>query len=581
MKKILPLILAAAFLISCSHSSQFKTDQEYWADTDFDFDHVESVFEDTCDEDEAHYFACVEALNRLLSYSKESWFAFVFKGTSEKGIVAKAPFVKHDLPVEVKWVKRSDETKPLVRKNLSPYSKSLNQAYKISWTTLYKEKKQLPFIDLMNDALAMMKKEGTINQDNENYYASEVYDAYLEALIGPYTYLVTKESQSDFSQRPDKKLQGIGVELAQATNGFMVQKVMKGGPAEQAGILAGDIITDVKNNHEHAFISLAKAPKVEALSLIRGEEGSIVILNLKRKDKLIIKEVERSQFIYSPIQYSVISHGTEKFLYLSILSFYRAEFCPRIEKILEESKPYKGIILSLRENGGGSVEAAYCLAGLFLEEDKVIETALKLETDLRDPLDVDHEEVHEADDEVDTKTPMVVLVDRNSASASELVAAAFQDHGRAIIVGERTLGKGTGLTQVDRHDEVPYLKRNKDVVLYFANDFGVRPSGTKIEADGVTPDIYLKRTPEDKDINLVTKRQHMLEEFPWSYVYEFNKFPKWKPSPEAKARAAKLEACLQPKMPQILELYQSQLKAESLELPDFEVLQAVELLNCL
>ena len=566
-------------LASCSSTSEYKTSQQYWAETEFDWSRVkEKINDKSCHSDGDRFFSCVEGINGLLGFEKNGWFIF----SSQKGKEAKSVspnFLKgYNFNNNIMWVKRSEKSRKIVSKLLSKNYKNSNQGYKNNWLKYHQSGKRLPFNQLINLSIEYLKNKKVINDKNERYYAGQTYNFYLEALLGPYTFLEPREQVHDMHWRPNKEIQGIGAVLWKDDLGFKVEKVILGGPAHKAGLLVNDIITFVKPSSDKKFEGLASVKIDQAVSLIKGQEGTTVALKIIRDKKKLNFNVARARVELPAIEHKIIDSNGKRFLHLKVHSFYRQMFCPKVEGILSDNKPYNGIILDLRDNSGGSISSAYCLAEFFLKDDSLIDKKIFLRKGLKWPNDILKEETKVADDEEDINTPLIVLVNKNSASASEIVASSLQDNGRAMIVGERTVGKGTGLIRKKRHEEAPYMEDVEDLYFYNADIFGIRPRGTKIDGDGITPDIYLKPYP-NKTANTKTKWERRLDKFPWCYVMSpSNK--KWKHTSDELARNSKIQSCLDSKKKKVIKSYNKKSKINSTDKPDFQLMQTMELFGC-
>lgn len=328
----------------------------------------------------------------------------------------------------------------------------------------------------------------------ENITMAKAYNAYLESLIGSHTALVPRNKAKEKNTRPDKELQGLGVDLVEHPDGVEISLVRLNSGAYTAALLAQDVILAAKEEGSkdwHIFKGMSSAKIIPRLRGEKGTKVSLLVQRGKRQETII---VERKSFIVSPIEVVKRLSGDKNILHLYVNAFYDGDFCNRVSSFLLEQKPYEGIILDLRVNGGGSEKALKCLASFFLPPKTLLFQESLLKEDLRRPDEIVsvRSEYTEEESFLDITTPMVVLVSRLTASASEYTAAAFQDHERAIVIGETTFGKGTSQTHAYSHPEVPYLNHHSDVELLYVNEIGKRPNGEKIETIGITPDIKIE-----------------------------------------------------------------------------------------
>jgi carboxyl-terminal processing protease len=225
---------------------------------------------------------------------------------------------------------------------------------------------------------------------------------------------------------------GIGVSVAPDRRGLRVAKVFDGSPAARAGIVTGDLIVAVNGRQ------LKGVPAEKAIALIKGLPGTDVKLGVEQKraghtvlNTLTLTRATISEPVVASLTKTV--HSTK----LGVVAL--ATFSPGAHSEVREGvehelhKGASGIVLDLRSNGGGLVEEARLIASIFIEKGTIVSTRGRK---------VASETLTASGDAISPKIPVVVLVDKNTASASEIVTAALQDHHRATVVGTHTFGKG-------------------------------------------------------------------------------------------------------------------------------------------
>ena len=289
---------------------------------------------------------------------------------------------------------------------------------------------------------------------------------------------------------------GIGVEIGIQNQQARVVYVMDGGAADKAGVVAGDIITAIDQEE------LKGQNLRSAVDRLRGEVGSMVGITVKHKNGEVSSfELERDFVEVS----SVFSRPVDQdYGYFQVTHFTRKSADELLEQIqyMQDNLdgPLKGIVLDLRSNSGGVLSSAVTMADGFLDSGLIVSTRGRAENQL---------EYTAKPGQWLEGVPMVVLVDAASASASEVLAGALQDHERALIIGEKTFGKGSVQS-----------------ILSLRNGSGIRlttsryytPKGRSIQAEGIHPDV------EITDIQVVengdkTKREadldgHLVSETP-------------------------------------------------------------------
>lgn len=263
---------------------------------------------------------------------------------------------------------------------------------------------------------------------------------------------------------------GLGVECRWEAGNLVVERLVKEGPAEQAGILPGDRILAI-NQQELKGLS-----EEEARKLLVGEEGQVSKVRLQRAAEVVEKTVAQVRLSVVGVEAEI---QAKTLIYLGVHAFRTGTAATARERLNALKKPgIQGVILDLRGNGGGLLEEGVGIADLFLEDGPVVAVR---------PRTVAPEEFSASPSADDWTGPMVVLVDRNSASAAEVAAGALQRRGRARLAGERSYGKGT-VQRFFEYEDGSVLK------LTFARYF--LPDGTSVEGTGLTPDLPAS-TPEE------------------------------------------------------------------------------------
>lgn len=281
---------------------------------------------------------------------------------------------------------------------------------------------------------------------------------------------------------------GIGVELVIRNKSIRIVHVMDDGPASKAGLIRGDVITsiDQKDVRDQNLQS--------AINGLRGEAGSEVEITVKHQNG----EVSQSTLVRDYVKVaSVFSRPVDKdYGYFQITHFTRKSADELLEQIdymkANRDTPLKGVVLDLRNNPGGVLKPAVTIADGFLDAGMIVYTRGRAAGQL---------EYTANPGQWLQNTPLVVLVDRSTASASEVLAGALQDHGRALIVGEQTFGKGSVQSVLN-------LRNGAGIRLTTARYY--TPSGRSIQAEGIYPDVQIVPM-EVKENNHHQKREADLE----------------------------------------------------------------------
>lgn len=288
--------------------------------------------------------------------------------------------------------------------------------------------------------------------------------------LDPHSAYLLEEQFRSLDESSSGRFNGIGVNVEVVDRRIVVQAVISPSPADAAGINPKDVIVSIDGQ------PVEGRDLQEAIDELRGEPGSEITLEVldpqseTREVTLVRSSVEIPSLIFDLIEdqygYFRLSHFNRE----SAVHFQRT-----LESIRADGIELRGVILDLRDNPGGVLQPAVDLADGFLEDGVIVTTqgrnaSMQLEFSARpgDWL---------------AGIPMVVLIDRGSASASEVLAGALQDNGRALIVGEKSFGKGSVQTVLP-------LRNGAGIKLTTARYY--TPSGRSIQAEGIVPDVVLK-----------------------------------------------------------------------------------------
>jgi carboxyl-terminal processing protease len=321
-------------------------------------------------------------------------------------------------------------------------------------------------------------------------YVEEVTDkALLENAVrgmlsglDPHSSYLDGEDYRELREGTSGEFGGLGIEVGMEDGFLKVVSPIDDTPAHRAGIRAGDLIIRLDDNPVKG-LSLG-----DAVKRMRGKPGSRITLTILRDGvtKPLVIPIVRAQIRIQSVKSRFLEPG---YAYLRIAHFQAntvADLLAQLAHIKIENKgQVKGLILDLRNNPGGILGAAVGVVDAFLEKGRIVYTEGR-NRDAQMKYDAHGEDLIE-------RAPMIVLVNGGSASASEIVAGALQDHHRAILVGSRTFGKGSVQS---------ILPMNNSSALKLTTARYFTPSGRSIQAQGITPDItldHLKLASEKED----------------------------------------------------------------------------------
>ena len=313
-------------------------------------------------------------------------------------------------------------------------------------------------------------------------YVEEVTDQELieKAIDGmlsgldPHSGFMNEEVFQEMQMDTEGKFGGLGIEITMEEGFVKVIAPIEDTPAYEAGVLAGDYIIQID---ETPVFGLTLN---EAVELMRGKKGEPIVITISRANTEPFEiEIIRDYITIRSVKSEVLNNIG----YLRITSFNEQTESGLLDAIkkIEKENQIKGYVLDVRSNPGGLLTQAVKVTDIFLERGEIVSTRG------RDKKDIKRYRAKKAD-RIDGK-PLVVIIDGGSASASEIVAGALQDHRRAIIIGTQSFGKGSVQTII------PFQVSNSDVLT------GIRlttaryytPSGESIQGKGITPDITIEQ----------------------------------------------------------------------------------------
>ena len=323
-------------------------------------------------------------------------------------------------------------------------------------------------IDLFGEVLEKVKKEYVDDVDQ-----SEVIDSAINGVLqslDPYSAYMNPELFKNMQTDTQGKFGGLGIEIGMEAGVVKVISPIDGTPAAKAGIKAGDYIVKIGTTQVQG------KSLMEAVKLMRGPIGSSIELTIRRRGekKALIKKVTREIIVVKSVEAKILKN---KIGYLRLKSFNSNssnQLFKKIENFEKVEKP-NSYILDLRNNPGGLLTQAINITDFFLDDGEIVSTKGRRLLENR-------RFFAKKGDELNGK-PLIVIINNGSASASEIVAGALKDHKRAIILGEKTYGKGSVQSIIPLSDGGGI---RLTVSKYYL------PSGESISEIGVSPDIFVE-----------------------------------------------------------------------------------------
>ncbi|MEW8001677.1 MAG: carboxy terminal-processing peptidase [Candidatus Thiodiazotropha sp.] len=377
----------------------------------------------------------------------------------------------------------------------------------------------------------------------EQFDSNDIFQTYINAYtlsLEPHTSYMSPSTSENFDISMRLSLEGIGAVLKDDDGYTVVQKTVVGGPAEQSDLLhAGDRIVGVGQGLEGEIVDIVGWRLQDVVEQIRGPKGSVVRLNIMPKgdetganrklitlvrNKIKLEEQAAKSYILEKLD----GLKGARIGVVEVPTFYR-DFAAEargdedyrsttrdVRNLLIELKKQgvDGIVIDLRENGGGSLSEATELTGLFIDSGPVVQIK-----DAFGKIEIEQD----PDQTIAYEGPLAVLVDRNSASASEIFAGAIQDYKRGIVIGEPTFGKGTVQTLVDLGRFVPGRKKDLGRLRLTMAQF-FRINGGSTQHRGVVPDIQFPTAKYSEEYG----ERSLENALPWAQIRPANFITKGK-----------------------------------------------------
>jgi len=341
---------------------------------------------------------------------------------------------------------------------------------------------------LVDDGDAQVYDEA-VDIINRDYYRKVSRDQLLDKSLGAavkslddqFSNYFSPKDYADFQEVTQGQFSGVGMTVEETDKGLRVMTVYDGSPADKGGLKPGDVVVAVNGR------SIAGASSEASTARIKGPAGTPVTLTVKSGKRQRAVKLERAQVDIPVVETTMERRGSRKVGHVHLAGFTsgaHGEVSQAVHKLLREGAD--GIVLDLRDNGGGLLNEAVLISSIFIPEGKIVSTKGRSRP----------ERVYEATGgAIPAKVPVAVLVNRQSASASEIVTGALQDRKRATVVGTRTFGKGV-------FQEIEQLSNGGALDITVGEYF--LPSGRNIggggvaKGDGIAPDVKAVDDPKTK-----------------------------------------------------------------------------------
>ena len=397
-----------------------------------------------------------------------------------------------------------------------------------------------------NIEIELEARESTLKTLNEMYdfyddiTRSDWFSFYINSFVeqyDPHTIYYSPEAKDRFDVDMSGNYAGIGARLSKKFDKIEVVEIISGGPAWRQNLLeVGDIILKVRQDDqdESESTSILGMPISDAVKLIKGPKGTNVILTIKKVDGEVLDLKIRRDIVLLEETYlrsSIVSKNENLYGFINLPKFYidfdnstsrDAARDVKKEIIRLKNIGIKGLVLDLRNNGGGSLKTVVEMAGLFIQEGPIVQVR---------SMDKESQILRDKDRSIIWEGPLVILVNEFSASASEILAAAMQDYKRAIIIGSKqTYGKGTVQNVLDLNKMVRSNTNGDLGALKFTTQKYYRINGGSTQLEGVKSDIvvpdkytYVDFGEKDRENPLEWDKIDPVSYQPWKTFFDYNK----------------------------------------------------------
>jgi carboxyl-terminal processing protease len=368
----------------------------------------------------------------------------------------------------------------------------------------------LPLEELqqLSSVFTMIKSDYVESVDEKKLITDAI--AGMVASLDPHSQYFDKKSFKEFREGTTGRFVGVGIEISTEDGWVKVVSPIEGSPAYRAGLKSGDLITKVDDTNVKG-LTLS-----EAVKRMRGEPNTKVVLTIYRKEenKTFPVTIIREEIKTQSVKARLIEPG---YAWLRLIQFQDRsveDVVKKLEDLYQEDHNLKGLVLDLRNDPGGLLDAAVAISAAFLPNNvAIVSTNGQLaESKFVYKAAPEFYQRHASNDpiaELTQKTngifktiKMVVLVNEGSASASEIVAGALQDHHRATLLGSQTFGKGSVQT---------VRQLGPDTALKITTARYYTPSGRSIQAKGILPDVMVDETPEGSPYAALRTREADLD----------------------------------------------------------------------
>lgn len=553
MKKILAVwsLLPVVMASFSAHAAEKKTPEQYWAgtglSTDLTLRDMKLLSPATCYKTIGSFRGCLGAVNSLASRLEPVGRVVPNPIAAEPSFEFGAP-VKRYIGVSLVNVPKSKDDSVKLREF---WGKEEEKRKKVDAAveSLY-QFRQLGLIDFEGIAQELLPR-AVKDRGSDALVASEMVSAFLKEAVDAHARIEAAEELNNSLTNADESFAGAGLQIQQLEGKLIISAPIEGGPGAKVGLKPNDRIIAVDGKATDGM-------KIdEAVKLIKGPVGSTVKIKVNRNGQELEVAVVRDNIKQDNLETKVVSDFGKKIGVIKLRTFMDKSACQKMGRQilqLQNVDKVEGLVLDLRNNGGGLLDQAVCMGGLFFGQKTVVK--------VRD-LQSDQFEEQKAPLPAATNLPMVTLIDAGSASASEVLSGALQDWERSWILGERSFGKGS--VQAPNA-----FMGNPRIVIFQTIQRFYQPKGRTNQIVGIMPNFVRPAKPNATEDDRFFLREK--DYYPNALGAESQAWVETR-----QGKVAKVEACVSAS--KLAEQKYAAATAAS-EVVDYQLLSAQEVLGC-
>ncbi len=469
--------MQVAFGVQTENASVVKTSEDYWRDSGVNEANLLDFLNDKkCVESEKYFLACANSINLMalqlgLKVKDPLKPDLAFQKLNSGGNPQSQLISEKSLLVP--WISLTKISKP------RPHDTErieLDESSEISKLETDKNSSVVYYPEPFEAFWTALKKE--IPKKKFHLLLGHGINAFYSILNDPHSYIVPVGYYQNVLAKVEAKSALSGIYLKQD---FYIKKVLEGSPAARAQIKKGDRLVEIDGR------SVAQLSVPEVYDLLKGKLNTSSSIKIYRNNNLLSMKIERKEFTLPAILGKYVKD--EKPYGIITLNKFAKGICDKMKVMLVEfnAKDVSGIVLDLRDNPGGQIDEAACIAGLFIGQKKIFE--LQFLDSKSNP----NEEYFGRENKPVFQGPLAILINGGTASASEILAGAMQDYNRGILIGQQTYGKGS-------FQDGSFWYKNKNLLLFETKGVYFLPSGKSPQLEGLTPDVESDLTQFGKNL---------------------------------------------------------------------------------